>query len=115
MTRDRIIGRWQTAAAFAGLLLGMAGFFFHQQIVVARAFASCSNAISAFALASGAASFCVVMIGWMLSWKAKHLEWKQALAGPQGFIAALSVFMAAMSILGIVFSTSVVLFLQCER
>jgi hypothetical protein len=101
----------------AGLLLGALAWFADQQIVISRAYTSCSPGINSFALTTAALCAAIALAGLLISWQALRRSRLAEinLLDVDTFVAFLSVLMAVVALLGIGFMTSAVLFLQCER
>jgi hypothetical protein len=101
-----------------GLYLSPAAWFTYQQLIVAQTYAACSDATPRFAIAMGALFFCIAALGLAASVHAIRTlsaELGQDTFKTDLFLARLSLFVAAISMLGIAYSTAAAFFLQCER
>jgi hypothetical protein len=110
---------WYRCGKWSGAWLGTLAWFADQQIVSMTAYTSCPPRSHAFAVGVGLACAVLAVTGGLHSW----LIWRALPAGPtvgdhtrtDRFIAALSMLLAAISILAIVFGTTAGVILRCER
>jgi hypothetical protein len=109
----RAIGKW------VGLVAGVAAWVADQQIVAATVYARCPPRSTFFVLVVGVACFCLAIGGGLISWRVRNalpsVDTASASARTDRFIATLSIFMAAISALAIVFGTTAGFLLRCER
>jgi hypothetical protein len=109
----RSIGKW------VGLFAGVAAWVADQQIVAATVYARCPPRSTLFVLVVGIACFSLAVGGGLISWWVRSglpsAETASASARTDRFIATLSIFMAAISALAIVFGTTAGFLLRCER
>jgi NADH:ubiquinone oxidoreductase subunit 5 (subunit L)/multisubunit Na+/H+ antiporter MnhA subunit len=110
---QRVLGKW------AGLLAGVLAWFADQQVVAATVYAACPAHSLAFVAGVGAACALLAAAGGAVSSRVRHAlpagEETSATARTDRFIATMSVLVAALSFLAIVFATPAALFLRCER
>ena len=110
---------WHRFGKWSGAWLGTLAWIADQQIVSMTAYASCPPRSQALALGVGLACAVLAVTGGLHSWQA----WRVLPAGPTAddrtrtdrFIAVLSMLLAAISILAIVFGTTAGVILRCER
>jgi hypothetical protein len=105
-------GKW------SGAWLGVSAWFADHQIVSMTAFAKCPVHSHAFVVGVGAACALVALIGGLHSWRVwRTLPTSTAddSTRTDRFIAALSMLLAALSLLAIVFGTAAGVILRCER
>jgi hypothetical protein len=110
---------WDRFGKWSGAWLGTLAWIADQQIVSMKAYASCPPHSHALAVGVGLACAVLAVIGGLRSWQV----WRALPAGPAGgdqtrtdrFIAALSMLLAAISILAILFGTTAGVILRCER
>jgi hypothetical protein len=98
-------------AKWSGAWLGAVAWFADQQIVATTAYANCPAYSRELALGVGIGCALLAVAGGWHSWRAR-----QALpAEGERFIATISVLLAAISILAILFGTTAGVVLRCER
>ncbi len=106
-------GKW------SGAWLGTLAWFADQQIMSMTVYASCPPRTHALAVGVGAACAVLALIGGLHSWAVYRAlppgESVSASRRTDRFIAALSLLLACISILAIVFGTAAGLILRCER
>lgn len=110
---------WQRFGKWSGAWLGTVAWFADQQIVSMTAYASCPPRSHTLAVAVGVACALLALTGGVHSWRV----WRVLPAGPtvgdetrtDRFIASLSMLLAAISVLAIVFGTTAGVILRCER
>ncbi|HET9445439.1 MAG TPA: hypothetical protein VFO35_04225 [Steroidobacteraceae bacterium] len=105
-------GKW------SGAWLGVSAWFADQQLVSMTAFAKCPVHSHAFVVGVGAVCAVVALIGGLHSWRVwRALPESTAddLARTDRFIAALSILLAILSLLAIIFGTAAGVILRCER
>jgi hypothetical protein len=105
-------GKW------SGAWLGVSAWFADQQIVSTTVFAKCPVHSHAFVIGVGAVCALIALIGGVHSWRV----WQTLPASTADdqtrtdrFIAALSMLLAAISLLAIVFGSAAGVILRCER
>jgi hypothetical protein len=106
-------GKW------SGAWLGVLAWFADQQIVSMTVFAKCPANSHAFVIGIGAVCAIVALLAGLHSWSI----WRALPAGPGAddrartdrFVAALSMLLAGISILAIVFGSAAGVILRCER
>jgi hypothetical protein len=110
---------WKRFGKWSGAWLGTLAWIADQQIVSMMVYANCPPRSHALAVGVGVACALLALTGGLHSWRV----WRVLPAGPivgdhtrtDRFIAALSVLLAAISILAIVFGTTAGVILRCER
>jgi hypothetical protein len=106
-------GKW------SGAWLGTAAWFADQQIVSWTVYASCPERAHALTVGIGAACAALALIGALHSARIYRSlparEGASASRRTDRFIAAMSVLLACISILAIIFGTAAGLVLRCER
>jgi hypothetical protein len=110
---------WDRFGKWSGAWLGTLAWIADQQIVSMTAFTSCPPRSHALDVGVGVACAVLALTGGLHSWRI----WRVLPAGPtvgdhartDRFIAALSVLLAGISILAIVFGTTAGMILRCER
>jgi hypothetical protein len=110
---------WIRFGKWSGGWLGTLAWVADQQIVSMTAYASCPPRSQALAVGVGLACGLLALVGGLHSWRA----WRVLPAGPtvgdhtrtDRFIAVLSMLLASISILAIVFGTTAGVILRCER
>lgn len=109
----RAVGKW------VGLFAGVTAWVADQQIVATTVYAGCPARSMLFVLGVGAACLCLAVGGGVISWRVLNAlpaaEKASVSARTDRFIATLSVFMATICALAIVFASSAGLILRCER
>jgi hypothetical protein len=110
---------WKRFGKWSGAWLGTLAWIADQQIVSMTAYANCPPRSQAFAVGVGLACAVLALIGGLHSWGI----WRVLPARPKAddhtrtdrFIAALSMLLAAISILAIAFGTTAGVIFRCER
>ena len=106
-------GKW------SGSWLGFLAWFADQQIMSWTVYASCPPRTHSLAVGVGAACAVLALIGGLHSWRVyRELppgEGTSASRRTDRFIAALSVLLACISLLAIIFGTTAGVILRCER
>jgi hypothetical protein len=106
-------GKW------AGFWLGLAAAFGDHQIVSNTVFARCPDNSQSFTLTVGAVCAAIALTGAAISWFTRQAlpasPTTSAVLRTDRFVATLSVLLAVLSFLVIVFGTTAGLFLRCER
>jgi hypothetical protein len=106
-------GKW------AGSWLGASAWFADQQIVAATAYAKCPASSYEFVTTVGVVCAAVAILGAWLSWRARQMlpagETASASFRTDRFIATLSLLLAVIALLAIIFGTAAGLILRCER
>jgi hypothetical protein len=109
---------WKRFGKWSGAWLGTLAWIADQQIVSMTAYANCPPRSRALAVGVGLACAVLALIGGLHSWGI----WRVFPARNAGdhtrtdrFIAALSMLLAAISILAIAFGTIAGVILRCER
>jgi hypothetical protein len=111
--------RWKRFGKWSGAWLGTLAWLADQQIVSMTAYASCPPRSQALAVGVGVACALIALTGGLHSWSV----WRVLPAGPtvgdhsrtDRFIAALSMLLAGISLLAILFGTTAGVILRCER
>ena len=106
-------------AKWSGAWLGTLAWVIDQQVVSWSAYASCPPRSHALAVGVGAVCAVIALLGGWHSWSA----YRALPAGESGsasrrtdrFIAAMSVLLACISLLAIVFGSTAGVILRCER
>ena len=120
MTSERSTAtRWSRFAKWSGAWLGAVAWFADQQLVSVVAYASCPPQSQAFAVGVGATCALLAIFG---GWQSSRV-YRALPAGDSAsaswrtdrFIAALSLLLACISVLAIVFGTTAGVILRCER
>jgi hypothetical protein len=120
MTAERSTAtRWSRFAKWSGAWLGTFAWVADQQVVAMIAFASCPPRSHALAVGVGAACALVALCGGWQSWRVYRAQpagdSASASRRTDRFIAAISMLLAAIGILAIVFGTTAGVILRCER
>jgi len=106
-------GKW------SGGWLGIAAWVADQQIVSWTVYASCPPRTHALAIGVGAACALLALVGGLHSWSIYRAlppgDEASASRRTDRFIAAMSVLLACISILAIVFGTTAGVIFKCER
>ena len=106
-------GKW------SGAWLGTLAWFADQQIMSMTVYANCPARTHALAVGVGVACAVLAIIGGLHSWRVYRAlppeEDASASRRTDRFIAALSLLLACISLLAIVFGTTAGLILRCER
>ncbi|HKQ12819.1 MAG TPA: hypothetical protein VJT80_05260 [Steroidobacteraceae bacterium] len=106
-------GKW------SGTWLGTIAWFADQQIMSMTVYANCPPRTHALAVGVGAACALLALIGGLHSWSVYRSlpagEVASASRRTDRFIAALSLLLACISILAIIFGTTAGVILRCER
>jgi hypothetical protein len=120
MSSERTVApRLTRFAKWSGAWLGTLAWVVDQQVVAWTAYASCPPRIHALAIGVGLACGVVALLG---GWHSFHL-YRALQAGEEvsagrrtdRFIAMLSVLLAGISLLAIIFGTTAGVILRCER
>jgi hypothetical protein len=120
MTIERQAVSWRARfGKWAGAWLGTAAWFADQQIVSMTAYADCPAKSPELTVGVGVACAFVALLGGWYSWRARSAipagETPSASLRTDRFIATLSLALACIAILAIVFGTTAGLILRCER
>jgi hypothetical protein len=106
-------GKW------SGAWLGTIAWFADQQIMSMTVYANCPERTHALAIGVGAASALLALIGGLHSWSVYRSlpagEGASASRRTDRFIAAVSLLLACISMLAIIFGTTAGVILRCER
>jgi hypothetical protein len=106
-------GKW------SGAWLGTLAWVADQQIMSMTVYANCPARTHALTVGVGAACAVLAIIGGLHSWRAYRAlppgDTASANRRTDRFIAAMSLLLACISILAIVFGTTAGLILRCER
>lgn len=106
-------GKW------SGAWLGIAAWFADQQIMSMTVYANCPPRTHALAVGVGVACAVLALLGGLHSWSVYRAlpagEDTSASRRTDRFIAALSLLLACISLLAIVFGTTAGVILRCER
>jgi hypothetical protein len=106
-------GKW------SGGWLGTLAWVADQQIVSMTAFTNCPPRSHALVVAVGVACGLLALVGGLHSWRVWRVLPAGTIVGDHTrtdrFIAALSMLLAAISILAIIFGTTAGVILRCER
>jgi nitrate reductase gamma subunit len=105
-------GKW------SGALLGGIAWFADQQIIATTAFANCPAYSRELAVAVGAGCGLVALLGGLHSWHVRRTlseDDPSSTARTDRFIATISLLLAVISILAIVFGTTAGVIFRCER
>ena len=106
-------GKW------SGSWLGTIAWFADQQIISMTVYANCPERTHALAVGVGAVCAVVALVGGLHSWRVYQSlpagEGASATRRTDRFIAALSILLACISILAIIFGTTAGVILRCER
>ena len=106
-------GKW------SGAWLGVAAWVADQQIISWTVYASCPPRTHALAVGVGSACVLLALLGGLHSWSVYRAlppgEDASASRRTDRFIAAMSVLLACISILAIIFGTTAGVILRCER
>ena len=120
MTVERsTAGKWSRFAKWSGAWLGTLAWVADQQVVSWTAYAQCPPRSHAFAVGVGAACALIALLGGWQSWRAYSAlprgEDASASRRTDRFVAAMSVLLACIALLAIIFGTSAGVILRCER
>jgi hypothetical protein len=120
MSTERITApRLTRFAKWSGAWLGTLAWVADQQVVSWTTYASCPPRTHSLAIGVGAACAVVALLGGWHSWRAYRVlppgEDASATRRTDRFIAALSVLLASISLLAIVFGTTAGVILRCEH
>jgi hypothetical protein len=106
-------GKW------AGAWLGALAWFADQQLVSMTAYANCPVRTHEFTVSVAVGCILLACAGAWASWRARRALPDNSTASPSlktdRFIATMSLAIAALSILAIVFGTAAGVILRCER
>jgi hypothetical protein len=110
---------WERFGKWSGSWLGTLAWFADQQIMSMTVYANCPARTHALAVGVGAACALLAIIGGWHSWHVYRSlpagEGASASRRTDRFIAAISLLLACISMLAIVFGTTAGLILRCER
>ena len=106
-------------AKWSGSWLGTLAWFADQQVVSWTAYAQCPPRSQALAIGVGVACAVIALVGGWQSWRVYSAlpegEVASASRRTDRFIAAISVSLACIALLAIIFGTSAGVILRCER
>jgi hypothetical protein len=111
--------RLQRFGKWSGSWLGVSAWFMDQQIMSWTVYANCPPRTHALAVAVGAVCAVLALVGGLHSWSIYRAlppgEDASATRRTDRFIAAMSILLACISILAIIFGTTAGVIFRCEH